>query len=249
MATEEEINELTNRFLNGDLSPEEEQQLKERCETDPDFKEQMSLQSNMEAAIKSTAREALKERLDKRYEAALEKKRRKVKRLYRNLSVAATLLILMGLGYWYFSPPSMQALYAQYFEVKSIGYRGDSFENKVHQEKYDKAVSLYNSKNYKQAAEILKTLSLKQDLGEGASQVHYHLGICYMEDQTKEAIRQFSQVDTGSTLFQRAFWYTGLAYLKQKEKEKAIKAFEQLVQSPIHTFKKKEAEEILEALK
>ena len=246
MNSKEAIREWTDRYLANELSTEERSTFEARWQSEPEVAEVIEQHFRERYAGQVVAGEALKARLKKRY-AATEKKTVRINfGTAKRYLMAASLLLLVALGYRYFfytpHPKQMAQLYEENYEVPATNENRGTEPDQL--QKWHKANNLYNEKKYAQAAGIFEQLALKD-----TSEAPLYLGICYLElGNTHDAIQQFSRVDDNSMLFLDALWYETMAYLKLEDKAKAAETLKKLEKRK-STYRRKKVRRILKALK
>ena len=241
---------LLNDYFNGQLSPSDAQQVRERAAADPDFSQEFSLRQEMEAFPRRAAqRRAFTDTLvavekDFFRENAAENSqappRMTVKINWgRRLAVAATVLLLIS-AYWFFSQPATPEYrqYAQHAPL-SLTVRG------VADQSISDAEKAFAAKDYAGALAPLERI-LTADPGNITAQLYK--GICLLElGRPAEARATWVTIANGqSALRSEAEWYIALSYLKEKNYA-ACKTALQNIESGADRYK--DAEALLKKLK
>ncbi len=226
---------LLYNYFSNQLSKEEGQQFNELLKTDADFKAQFDFESDLKRAIKMGENEELKAKL-----VGFEDEVRTTlpmtdavtgsrKRWFRNWSIAASIVILMGLGWLVYNTmgTNYDDLYASNFEqypntVYAIT-RGDEGDSSLER----RAFVAYETDENKKAIELFEELKAT----EASENVTFFLAQSYLKNQQpKEAIVLLEEVIQGKGEFvPQALWYSALAYLKTDQKENAVKALNTLI--------------------
>ncbi|WP_299768113.1 hypothetical protein [uncultured Dokdonia sp.] len=230
---------LIQKYLQGTLNEAEEQLFQEYIQNDPSFADDIPFYDDLKYAFAKADYDQTKAQLHSFYK---EEKRSS----WRKWSVAATLLILIGLSsVWYFNTiDSTESLYAQYFEpyknvVQPI-VRGEVSEDiKV------LAFRAYDEQNYKEAIVYIETLLENKEEG---ILVLYKANAQLQLGETKEAIVTLeSRIKKTDTIYAEAQWYLALSYLKLDNIEKTKSHLNTLLTTNSN-FKHKEAQELLKSL-
>ena len=166
-------------------------------------------------------------------------------RIYFTLAMAACITLLAG----FFMNNSSQttdelyAAYSSWEELPSLTERGDSQGTLLY-----KGEQAFQAKNYKEAKQAF--IEAIKASGEFNANTLLYLGISQLElNEYEAALSNFKKVTKSDSLdASKGYWYTGLTYLKQKAKVKAIETFE-LIAANATYYNNNEAKTILEALK
>lgn len=243
--------DLIDRYFNNSLRPREQKLFNDLLQKDSNFKDEFIFQKDLRQVIKVSQEEELKSTLSQ-----IEEKsplNSTFLRIPKKWMVAASFLLITALGVWgvkslYY--PSNEAIYETYFQMdrntiqpvvrgeslKTIEYR--AFVAYEEQDFY-KAINLFNSVKNPDETYII-----------------YYKGLCFLAlDKTDEAISLLNQVtlnkdaDDQSEMFkEKANWYIALAHIKNNENKKAISRLS-LIENNSSSFKKEEAQEVLNFLK
>lgn len=230
---------LIQKYLQGTLSKAEEQLFQECIENDPSFADDIPFYEGLNYAFAKADYDTTKAQLHSFYK---EERRSS----WRTWSVAATVLVLIGLGCLLYlnTTNSTEALYAHYFEpyknvVQPI-VRGEVVTT-------TKALAFmaYDEGDYEKAITYMDEL-----LGEKPEAILalYKANAQLQIDQTKAAIVTLeSHIKKTDTIYAEAAWYLALSYLKLDNKEAAKSHLNMLLQTSSN-FKNKAAKELLKSL-
>jgi hypothetical protein len=243
--------ELIDKFFSDTLSDKEVTIFNSLLQEDQEFKEEFLFQKNLKKALLLNQRETLKETLQ-----GFEKDLKKESKIFtlRNWLIAATIIILLGIGAFFYMPYGSQEpakIYAAYFEpyrniIRPVerGEDDGSIESKAFQAyengKYHKAINLFNS------------IEFFED--DNSDYIDFYKGISYLAiNKNEEAIDVLlpiaTEIEKGDyDISQKANWYLALAYLNSNEIDKAKSQFYMIAQDNAFTYKKEEAGEILKKL-
>lgn len=211
---------LLYNYFSNQLSDEQRLAFDDLLATDSDFKLQFEFERNLKRAIKNKENENLKEKLIS-FESGLQQETTSSnkKGSFNNWSIAASVLLLMGLGWIGFNSFSTNYsdLYNSNFqEYPNTVYtitRSDSNESLERD-----AFVAYESGNYQDALDKFEKI-------QGPNQyLDFYKAQCYLavENNTK-AIELFIKVEKEQVEFKaEANWYLALTYLKEKDKLRAV---------------------------
>ncbi|MBQ4915785.1 tetratricopeptide repeat protein [Maribacter sp. MMG018] len=237
--------QLLYNYFSDRITPEEQKLLDQLLETDKEFRQQFNFENDLKQVIREKENSELKSRLVD-FEDDIKKERpiQKTTLDIRKWAIAASVALVIGLGwlgYNTFSGPNYGNLYEDNFqEYPNTVYAitrgedtGDSQERK--------AFMAYETDNTSEAIALFTELKQTQN----TETVNFYLAQSYLKiSEPKRAIDLFDQViDVNGEFLPQALWYRSLAYLKLREKEKAMESLEALVEDG--RYKKPEAIELL----
>jgi tetratricopeptide (TPR) repeat protein len=240
---EEDIYTLIERYLAGELNPDENKAIEDRIKSDPDFAEKVALFRSLSENLKSRFsgeqdEQRLRESLQAISKAELTKKSGKVISLQWYHWAAAASIAILGVFWFYTTTPTLPH-YSQYafHGSLSLAERGD--DSLVH-----KAEGAFNSAKYEQAVPLFNQLL---EAEPDNTELQLYKGVSLLElDRYKEAESIFQAIKESNTVYRdRAIWYLALSALKQKDYDKCKAFLDQL--SPDSEDHGK-AEEILKRL-
>lgn len=238
--------DLIDRYFGNSLSPKEQLLFNDLLQNNEDFKNEFVFQKDLKKVIALNQRENLKSTLQQFEDNAI--KNTKILFLSKKWLIAASLALLIGLGFWFVKNTyfiSSEKLFTQNFEPyrniiqpivrgessNTIEYRAFlAYENND----YHKAINLFNSVN-----------------NQDATYVSFYKAMCYLSlDKTTEAINLLEPIILSSNLVEmdkqlseKADWYLALAYLKTGENKKAVSKFLIVIDRPCNACKKKRRSE------
>ncbi len=242
---------LIEKYFKNSLTPKEQLVFNDLLQNDEGFKKEFTFEKDLKKVIAITQKENLKSMLQN-----FENKTSRTSKfifLSKKWLAAASIVLLIGLGSWFIKNsyfPSDEKLYAQNFKpyrniIQPI-VRGEN-KNTIEY----RAFVAYENAKYHKAINLFSSIDSKADY------VQFYKAICYLSlDKTSNAIDlllpiTMSEVHDGSDkkIKEKSNWYLGLAYLKNKEKQKAISQFSLIAGRPDKSCKKEEATIILTYLK
>ncbi len=242
---------LIDKYFNNSLTPKEKLLFNELLQNDKEFKKEFLFENDLKKAISFNQREELKTKLQG-FEHNIQKNS-KVIRLSKKWLVAASIILLIGLGFFFIKSsfyPSSEKLYAQNFKpyrniIQPI-VRGESANTIEYL-----AFLAYENNNYHKAINLFNSID-----SQDATYVSFYKAMCYLSlDKPSEAINLLLPITMLSNLegnnkklSEKADWYLALAYLKTDEKNRAISLFSTIANHPTKTCKKEESKILLEYL-
>jgi tetratricopeptide (TPR) repeat protein len=175
----------------------------------------------------------------------------KIMSLAVQLSIAASILILLTAGWWIYRsvtyPENPGELFRAYYESAPIDEGTLRGGNQDHAPAWQTALSKYKTRQFEAAAADFES-SLADPGFSQRSAANLYLGCCYLETNAVEkAVKCFQQISNESAYEQQAEWYLALAYLKQNDIAAARKELNGIVARSTH-YKKTEGAEILNLL-
>lgn len=235
------------KYVRGELSPEEKNAFEKKLATDEKSVEELAVHRKNMLAIKAAVRQKLRGEVGAAYSAINQKTGRRI--LFRRvMAVAAGIVMLIAAGIIWMNGSSGKiapgALYAKHFEMPAA----PSVRNGMQQvnPKWQNAVDFFAGGKYKSAIPLLQELLTDESFGQRET-AKLLLGTCLLsEGDTNGAIEILDQITPESTYQQDAEWYHALALLKGGNLGEAKQAFEKIAAQERH-FKKKESKDILEA--
>lgn len=222
-----------NRFFEFDMDEEELNELDKKLEEDPDFFNKLQtlqfVEKELEAQFGTIGRKH-KQQIKSGWKTAIpnaEKKSNPLKVSWkRNLSIAASFLVLVAALVWftYSSPPSPQQLAQQYWQatpIETIVNIRSITPLPNEQQTLQQTINLLTNKEYQSALDILNQLTVTK---ENISQVNLLKGQAYFGlNQLQLAVEAYQSVLDQPINGQKdiAYWLQALAYLQKGEKVKA----------------------------
>ena len=237
---------LYNYFAN-QLTEEEQLLFDKLLAKDPDFKAQFNFENELKRVIIKNQNENLKHKLvGFEKEINVKNKSNPSQRGFKNWSIAASMALLIGLGwiaYSTFSGPHYDDLYAANFEAyPNTVY---TITRSIDDASLERdAFTAYEAGDHERA--VAAFLDLK---AEGVTNpTDFYLAQSYMHlGKTKEAIEALNRVISNDMEFKaEANWYLALAYLKNKDEVKASATLKNLIEN--FNYKREKAQTLLQEL-
>jgi len=192
---------------------------------------QVGEDSEIVEAFKSVSEQELKTLLQRRRNKKPESKKVQLW-LYSISSAAAILLILFLLNV--FKRDSSYNLYTTYFEMPVVQSGISRGTSKISESFFD----YYNKGQYKEALDEIKPVS-EEDLADDPM-LKFYASISYMKtNNIPKAVKYLSELNEANPDSGQIQWYLALAYLKEKQTDKA-KALLQSIDGNIYADKAKE---------
>jgi tetratricopeptide (TPR) repeat protein len=208
--------EAIERYINGTMVDDELKVFETQLETNSEFKTQVE---DVRTLLTGIQAQSLKEQLDDFHKdiqkQPIQKASPKVRYLqFRKLVAAAAIIIAVG-SFWFFNQNSNDKLYAKYF-TPDPGLPTTMSSNSNY-EFYEAMVS-YKQGDFKTAIKKWKAINTKNDT------LNYFLGVAYLADKDEVKAIEFLNEATRNDKFpllDDAYFYLGLAHLKEGNIEKA----------------------------
>lgn len=208
--------ETIERYINGTMSTEELKAFKMQLQTDSDFKIQVE---DIRTLLTGIETQSLKEQLDEFHKDVkkqpIQNEFSKIRHLkFRKFVAAAAVVIALG-SFWFFNQNSTDKLYAKYF-TPDPGLPTTMSSNSNYE--FYEAMVCYKQGDFKTAIKKWKAINTKNDT------LNYFLGVAYLADKDEVKAIEFLNEATRNDKFpllDDAYFYLGLAHLKEGNIEKA----------------------------
>lgn len=238
------------RFFSGELKEPERAELERLLQEDAAFRAQFEFEKELQQTLVKGKGSELKAKLqgfekeiaakEKALSADISQVPRKKPGLW---GIAASIAALIALGWWgmnTFSGPNMEALYQDNYEsypnTAVTITRGDVRETLERD-----AFTAYESGDFGSALEKLSALDDRDYTLFYRAQCQLQLG------RTTDAIESLQKnIETGTVYLPESQWYLALAYLKNGQKELALKELRILIDR--YDYKKEDATALLTTL-
>lgn len=237
--------ELIERYIEGDLMPEEIKEVRQLIKTDPKFHKEYKLRLEVNEAINEKSIMQLRYKLNMIHQQEVTHTTGIVRQIFRKnwhlAAAAVTILIIVGsFLISTLNTPEPDLLFNQYYTSDAI-FTARSGEN-AEDLKLTTGLQKFQKQEYTEAIKLLKEVS-------GNIVSDYYLGISYIETkQFQNAKLAFSNItEKENNLFtEQAEWYKGLCLLKLKEINNAKELFTSISSS--NSIYNQNAKEILKKL-
>lgn len=235
---DEDIYTLIERYLAGELTPEEKKSFEDRIKSDLDFAEKVSLYRSLGENLKSRFsgeqdEQRLRESLQAISKEEITKKSGKVISLQWYHWAAAASIALIAVFWFYTTTPTLPH-YSDYAIHGSLSLTERGDDSLKHQ-----AEEAFNAAKYEQAVHYFNQL-LEADPDN--TELQLYKGISLLElDRYEEAESIFDPIKNSTTVYQdKAIWYLALSALKQKDYDKCKALLNQLPSDSEYHNKAKE---------
>jgi tetratricopeptide (TPR) repeat protein len=234
--------EILENYYEGKMSNSEKEAFEKLIISDTQVAEEMQNYILSRTAIASASNERLKKHLIESGNV-LEMSEQGKNPFTRFLRIAASLAILMGLGWvlFHFLQPqkSSEEVYLSYYQrpdVAEFTVRGE--DNDSSQLFWDRGLDYYANHNIEKAAAEFNKFILNNKTSS-ASKAYFMLALCYMEmNNTQKAIQTFGQVNDKSNFVFMKQYYCALCYIKMDKKKEASDLLQKIVQDQNHPYRK-----------
>jgi tetratricopeptide (TPR) repeat protein len=225
---------LISKYLDGELDALTAARFEEELLNNPALRAETDLYQKLVKALADSEVMQLRMQLNEIHEKVSPEPVRYAKPRVRKaarIAVAASFSLLLGFSVLnYFQSGTTQKLiekYYQPYEVTSTNRSGTANADKT----LRIALEKYQNRQYGEAV-VLFEKALASDPGQMATQLYS--GISYFEiAEYINATKSFTRVieHNDNLYIEQAKWYLGLCYLKNEEKEKAVRQFSEIAKS------------------
>lgn len=255
---------LIEKYIQGRLAEEELELFNELMKTDPAFQDDVSFHSDLKKVTEAEDDESFRTMLsefEEKAEIETDGDRLKeipsdhpsesesgepiVRRLPTKWLVAASIVVLVGLGYFFtvLNQPTTQEMFEQNF----IPYRNvvHSIErNSQEEDLKTKAFVAYSKGEYELSIDLFSLLYTNE---QESYYLFYKANALISQNRSMEAIPLLKEyLETAGEFKDESKWYLALAYLQLGDEENAKELLEELMSSG--TYKVEEAQELLNDL-
>ena len=223
--------DLIEKYIAGNLTPEEHQEFSLLCKNDASFKKELDFHINLQKVTAYEDNLTFKETVKSFETAHYSSKRNK-----RVWWVAASFIgVLIATYFFSVQQSSHETLFAENFEP----YRNviqPIVRGIVSDDLKTQAFTSYEKKEYKKAIQLFSEI---QKTEMDSYYTFYKANSFLALDNTNKAISSFIEyIDSEGEFKDKATWYLALAYLKDKQDEKAITIFQKISDSKSYNHEK-----------
>ncbi|WP_321287704.1 hypothetical protein [uncultured Sunxiuqinia sp.] len=220
-----DYNKLIDKYLKEEMNDEERKDFERELSENPKLNEMVNDTKLIKIGVKAVERKKMLlevKKIANEYKESNNMETKTVRRILsiRNLSIAASILIIVSVGIVSYLNSSTSYLsdytpYTGYQEIPIARLRGDNSPQKLND-----AWELYNSGQYDKSLQIVNNAIPSEDF---ITRFSFLKGLCLIEEKKyQEAIESLSLAANSSFRYSEdAKWYLGLTYLEIGEKEKA----------------------------
>ena len=231
-----DLHELAERYVLGNLNPEEKETFEKELAINHDLKKEVDLLKGISYAIQDE--DLLNFRSMVQEEASQYRESRKglrIRKVFIRASVAAASIILVATTFFVLSiqghqPGAASRIYSQYFSPYSSGLYSRSASANA-EDQYGRAVRYYSAMNYKAAKLCFDSVLVKDPGHNGAL---FFSGMAAMElKEFQFASDRFEKIilNANSLYIEQAEWYSGLSQLAINDRKKAVAHFRNLIKA------------------
>lgn len=240
---EQLIYDRIDRYLSGQMTPEEGEAFEAEVKADPTLAAELVLQTQARHAARASGKDALKAQLMQELKGVKPAAPVRQHPFTRTHMVAAAVIILLIVGpllYQSLQPPklSMDALYAEVFAPQPSAYRGETTpEGLSLQQACVPATKGDFATSITQIESLLNDSSFTRQ-----SEAHLLLGMTYLQaGQPQNALKSLKSVAVKSYYYSEAYWYTALAYMKLGDQVKASEVLWDIEAAQGHPYQQQAA--------
>ncbi len=222
-----EIFEKIEAYLNKRLSQEDLTAFEKEMQANPELQAEVAKHQSLHEVLRDKDTLEFKEKLINIHQEIKNEKNSSTKSGLSNyIKIAATLVVLIGLGtlLWNIigNNTQMQDLYEAYYEPFPIE---DITRGETTNELQD-ILTLYSKGVYDEVIGKLEKLTITSN----QEQLHLYLGNSYLNmDQVKKAISQFENIPKNSRLYEVSQWYVSLGYVRLDETDKVLSILDSII--------------------
>ncbi len=240
---EQLIYDRIDRYLSGQMTPEEGQAFEAEVKADPTLAAEVVLQTQARHAARASAKDALKAQLMqelKDIKPAAPVRQHPFTRVHMVAAAVIILLIVGPLLYQALQPDKMsgEELYAEVFDPQITATRGDTSSTSI---SLQQALAPATQGDF--AASISRLERLVADTAfTQKSKAYLSLGITYLQaEQPEKALESFQKVGVKSYYYSEANWYTALAYMKLGDRGNAYFTLKDIEMVQSHPYQQQAA--------
>ncbi len=239
------------RFLKGEMSPDELNWFEKELAGNQALSSEVELHKKVDATLSDGEMIDLKNQLElihQEIEEATEYSQSAIRHIYRKIrysGAALAVAVLLFTLYIANRDFSSDKLVEKYYnpEIASLTLRGDLDGESM----LVNAMDLYNKKQYSEAIALFETLLKEDDSKMG---LNLYSGISHMEiKEFKAANERFTKIinNKPNPFVESATWYLGMCYIMTDDRERAAEQFEALAKHS--KYYEKDAKRILRRIK
>lgn len=247
--------EQVDRYLQGQMSPEEQKSFEHQMEADPSLQKEVEQGRIFLLTMENLEDDELRGELRKTNEV-LQNARQSTEVNYnepegdendkqdeprvipissyyqRIVATAAAVILLLIPGYFLFlQDDAANALFNEHYETPANTIPGNTRSEADINQQLQKVTSLYENGSYTKAVQEANAYLANNP---NDYEVRFYRGIMYIElDRYKKAIEELKQVEANTTAFAtKAQWYMAMAHLALDQTKEAKAILKQLSQEP-----------------
>jgi len=234
---QEEIEKI-DRYLSRDMTEHERKAFEKQLFQDDELKRSVEVQRDIYLGINFHFQESLKNKLQKEETnpSGFDTRKQGNQRwLIQAMSVAASLTLLLGVGYWFLnSQVTPEDLYAANYQPYPNIVNPVERSGALPQDQLGEAMMAYEQGNYEAAIE-----TFEKQFDTLKPSYSFYFALCLLEvGESKRAAATLEEVVTSQdeTFYLPALWYESLAYLQDHQTQKAQQTLETLLEQENSTY-------------
>lgn len=220
--------QLLDNYFSHVLTSEQEKLMRDLLAKDPSFKAQFDFEHDLKKVIKNKEKKNLKDALN-RFESEIQAKSIPDSKYgFRLWAVAASVLLVIGLG-WYGYQNSISSDYPELYSENFESYpntvfaitRSDTIQSMERQ-----AFVAYESEHFQTAIDFFEKIPQPDQ----KSYLDFYKAQAFLQLDDTEKAKSFliKNIDDGGEFVAESHWYLALTYLKEKDKKNAISELKKL---------------------
>jgi tetratricopeptide (TPR) repeat protein len=243
--------EYIDRYLQGEMAPDEKNWFEKEIEGNLSLKQEIRLRKQVDIVLADNNLMELKAQLDLIHNEIFvvsEKGKGTIRKIYRRIYASAGALVIVSILFSVYLSSrnfSNSKLIEDFYKPASASLNFRSANEG--QDQLTKAMDFYKGHKYQQAIELFETI-LKQDSTKIG--LNLYSGISHMEIKEYDiASDRFQKIilNQPNPFVESAKWYLGMSYLMTDKRNKAAEQFEVLASTK--GFYQNDAQKILKRIK
>ncbi|MBQ4819725.1 hypothetical protein [Aquimarina sp. MMG016] len=227
MKRSQQIFDTIEQYLANALSEEDKKTFENQLSQDAELQLEVKKHQELQNVLSDSKRLDFKKELRSIQEEIYEEERIKRRHRFSYMKIAATILILIGIGsIWFVNNKTKNefvALYASYYSPypASSEYRSDTSVDQKG------LIRKYASGEYASVITDFEAL----DTALVTDELRLYIGNSYLQnDQEEKAIEIFRTINEESSVYEDSLWYTALSHLKKENTNHTIVFLDKVIE-------------------
>jgi len=236
---------LIDRFLQGELTPEEQSVFDKLLQEDAEFKSEVDITYHIATGIEKKGETAARHEIEalsskKEFEQIISEAEKKHRRkpqtaLFYFVAITAACIISVFIYIGLQPQYTAKALFDEYYSIipyEPIPVRGGQLLSVKQRDMKIQAIDLYTKGEYAQASILFNHLNTEIETGEVPEDILFFGGLCFMElKEYDKAISIFDKLFKDGIYFnEKGGWYLALCYLKKGKQDDARRILFKLIE-------------------
>jgi tetratricopeptide (TPR) repeat protein len=243
--------EYIERYLQGEMGPDEKLWFEKEIEGDIKIQDEIKLRKQINFVLSDRDLIDLKSQLEQIHleiDEVTEKGRLAIRKIYRRVYYTTGALFMLAIGltlYIYNRDFTNSKILDEYYQPASASANFRSSGS--FQDQLTKAMDLYKEKEFKQAIALFEKILAQDSTKIG---INLYSGISHMEvKEYNKANEKFQRIlqNQPNPFVESAKWYLGMCYIMTNKRDKAAEQFETLAYT--NGFYQRDARRILRRIK